>query len=174
MGPLVARARRRRGSMASRSVTSHWMAAPSRAMAAVRCSGSMPSSRRGNLRALRRGGAAAVAAPMPVPPPVMSACLPCSQLFSAMLSPFRMKHWPKASGVARRRGKYSMGKPTHEDPRRPRVRSQAAARDRRARPGRAQVRRSAGRDHGDRHLPYRRLHAGWTGQRRAVSVDPRP
>ena len=35
-------------------------------------------------------------------------------------------------------------------------------------------RRSAGRDHGDRHLPHRRLHARRPRQRRAVPVDPRP
>ena len=66
------------------------------------------------------------------------------------------------------------GRSQHEDPRRRRLRGQEAARDRRGRPRRPQGGRGAGRDHGDRHLPHRRLHARRARQRRHLPVDPRP
>src|SRR3546814_11566717 len=65
----------------------------------------------------------------------------------------------------------------HEDPRRRCVRSEEAARDRRARPRRSEGGRGAGRAHGDGHLPHRRLHARRArksvveGKRVSVRVD---
>ena len=63
---------------------------------------------------------------------------------------------------------------TNEDPCRRCVRSEEAARDRRVGPGGSESRRSAGRDHGDGHLPHRCLHAGRVGQRRTVPLRAWP
>ena len=84
------------------------MAVPSRLQ---RCAGAARCAGRGRKSSRRQhASCAAAAAPIPVPPPVISACRPASQLSSAML-PSSIPHWPKASGVARR-GKSTKGKTT--------------------------------------------------------------
>ena len=73
-----------------------------------------------------------------------------------------------------RRVRTGQGRAGDEDTRRSGVRGETAARNRRRRSRRTEGRRGARRDHGDRPLPHRRLHARRPRQRGPVPLHPRP